>query len=176
MYAGHFAAGLAIKAAQPRMPTAPLMALIFLPDFLWLAFSIVGLETVDPAPWFDGWSHSIVSILFQAGLAAALWVRWDRGLAIAAGSAILSHLLLDLPMHPAPLEWYAHSSGGLGDFLHGWAREISLFSKTRGWWVETAVVALGLSIYLAASRRVGVSKSAAAASAILVGSLQVAFG
>src|SRR5690348_9077520 len=61
MYAGHLAAGLAIKVAQPRAPMAALMSLVFLPDFLWLGFSVSGLELVEPGQWFDGWSHSVAS-------------------------------------------------------------------------------------------------------------------
>lgn len=106
MYAGHFAVGLAIKAAEPRAPMASLMGLVFLPDLLWLGLSIAGVETVEPGMWFDGWSHSIASIILQAVIVAALSSR--RGVAISAAlaGAVLSHLLLDLPMHPAPLQWY----------------------------------------------------------------------
>lgn len=176
MYAGHFAAGLAIKAAQPRVPMTAVMCLVFLPDLFWLSLSVGGLELAEPGMWFDGWSHSIASIIVQAALVAALW--WHRGARVAAAvaAAVLSHLVLDLPMHPAPLEWYPHASTGVGNFLHGWAGNDWLFGKSNGWWVEATVVACGLSIYLAGSRRAGVGKATAVAGAILVASLQVAFG
>jgi hypothetical protein len=89
---------------------------------------------------------------------------------------VLSHLVLDLPIHPAPIQWYPHASTGLGNFLHGWAGNAELFGKTNGWWIEAAVVVCGLSIYLAGSRRAGVDKTTASAAAILVASLHVAFG
>jgi len=176
MYAGHFAVGLAIKAAEPRVPMTAVMCLVFLPDLFWLSLSVGGLELAEPGMWFDGWSHSIASIIVQAALVAALW--WHRGARVAAAvaAAVLSHLVLDLPMHPAPLEWYPHASSGFGNFLHGWAGNLWLFGKSNGWWVEATVVVCGLSIYLAGSRRAGVGKATAVAGAILVASLQVAFG
>ena len=176
MYAGHFAAGLAVKVAEPRAPMAALLGLAFLPDLLWLGFSVGGIELVAPGRWFDGWSHSIASIILQAAMVATLWWRQGIGVSIAVTCAVLSHLILDLPIHPAPLEWYPHATAGIGNFLHGWAGNAALFGKTNGWWVEAAIVACGVSIYLAGSRRAGVDKATASAAAILVAWLHVAFG
>jgi hypothetical protein len=176
MYAGHFAAGLAIKVAEPRAPMAALLGLAFLPDLLWLAFSVGGLELVDPGQWFDGWSHSIASIVLQAAIVAVLLWRQSRGVSAALACAVLSHLILDLPIHPAPLEWYPHATAGFGNFLHGWAGNAAPFGKTNGWWVEAAVVACGLSLYWAGARRVGVDKAPAGAVVILIAWLHVVFG
>lgn len=166
MYAAHFAAGLAIKVAEPRAPMAALLGLVFLPDLLWLGFSVGGLELVAPGQWFDGWSHSIASIILQAAIVAMLWWRQGVGVSVAVTCAVLSHLVLDLPIHPAPLEWYPHATEGIGNFL----------GKANGWWVEAAIVVGGVSIYLAGSRRAGVDKATASAAAILVAWLHVAFG
>lgn len=176
MYAGHFAVALAIKVAEPRAPIAALLGLAFLPDLLWLGFSMGGLELVEPGVWFDGWSHSIASIILQAAIVAILWWRRGVGVSAACACAVLSHLILDLPVHLAPLEWYPHANSGVGNFLGGWARNAALFGKTNGWWVEAAIVICGVSIYLAGSRRAGVDKATAGAAAILVASLHVAFG
>jgi hypothetical protein len=111
MYAAHFAAGLAIKVAEPRAPMAALLGLAFLPDLLWLAFSVSGFELVEPGQWFDGWSHSIASIILQAAIVAMVWWRQGVGVSVALACAVLSHLVLDLPIHPAPLEWYPHGVG-----------------------------------------------------------------
>jgi hypothetical protein len=166
MYAGHFAAGLAIKAAEPRAPMAVLLGLVFLPDLLWLGFSVGGLEVVEPGRWFDGWSHSVASIVLQAAIVAMLWRRQGVGITVALTCAVLSHLVLDLPTHPAPLEWYPHAAAGVGNFL----------TKTNGWWLETVIVFCGLSIYFVGSRRAGIDKATAGAAVILVAWLHVAFG
>lgn len=176
MYAGHFAAGLAIKVAEPRAPMAAVLGFVFLPDLLWLGFSVAGFELVDPSRWFDGWSHSIASIIVQAALVAMLWWRRGIGVSAAVACAVLSHLILDLPIHPAPLEFYPHATAGVGNFLRGWAGNAALFGKTNGWWVEAAIVVCGVSIYLARSRRTGVDKATASAAAILVAWLHVVFG
>ena len=70
MYAAHLADGLAIKAAEP------------LPDLLWLGLSIGGVEVVGRGTWFDGWSHSVASILVQAPLVCALC--WRQGFGVSA--------------------------------------------------------------------------------------------
>ena len=129
MYAAHFAAGLAIKVAEPRAPMAALLGLAFLPDLLWLGFSVGGFELVEPGRWFDGWSHSIASIILQAALVAMLWWHQGIGVSVAVTCAVLSHLLLDLPIHRAPLEWYPRAAAGVGNFLHGWAGNAALFGE-----------------------------------------------
>ena len=108
MYAAHVAAALAIKAIRPKAPVWALVGAAFLPDLLWLALAMGGVENVDAATWFDGWSHSMLSILLQAAACTALAWRRDRGVALAIGAAVASHLLLDLPMHPARLQLYPH--------------------------------------------------------------------
>ncbi|HEX6637705.1 MAG TPA: hypothetical protein VF033_08630 [Steroidobacteraceae bacterium] len=176
MYAAHFAVGMAIKVAEPRAPLGTLLVLAFLPDLFWLAFSVTGIEIVARGQWFDGWSHSIASIVLQGALVAFLWSRQGLAVSAAVACAVLSHLFLDLPMHPAPLEWYPHATTGVGDFLHGWARSPALFGKTNGWWTEAAIVFCGLSIYWVGSRRAGIEKATAGAAAILVASLHAVFG
>ena len=176
MYAGHFAAGLAIKAAVPRAPTGALMGLVFLPDLLWLVLSVGGVESVTRTAWFDGWSHSFASIIVQAVLVAVVWWRRDSRVVLALAGAVLSHLILDLPMHPAALEWYPHAGSGFGNLLHGWSGVALGLGKSRGWWLETATVLCGAGIYAASADRVGIRGAAAAAGAVLVVSLQIAFG
>lgn len=176
MYAGHFAAGMAIKAVVPRAPTAVLAASIFLPDLLWLGLSVTDIEVVTPGAWFDGWSHSFASIVLQSVVVGLVWSWSDARVAMALAGAVLSHLVLDLPMHPALLEWYPYASGGFGNLMHRSAGVAGPFGKSTGWWVEAAVVLCGAGVYVAASRRIGIRRAAAAAGALLILSLQVAFG
>ena len=136
--------------------------------------SVNGLESVEPGAWFDGWSHLFVSIVVQALLVSAPWWRRDASVALALVGAVLSHLVLNLSMHPATLHWYPHSRGGFGNFLHKWASHM-LFGKINRQCVEMVVVICGLSIYVSRSRR-AVGRATEVAGAVLVGSLQLAFG
>lgn len=50
MYAAHFAAALAVKAAEPRAPTIVLVVLASAPDLLWLGLSAAGPFPAAPHP------------------------------------------------------------------------------------------------------------------------------
>ena len=81
MYAAHLAAGLAIKAAEPKAPAWAVLTAAFLPDLFWIGFAAVGAEPANGTMFFDGWSHSVVSILIQAAVFAAVlpqaWLASD---------------------------------------------------------------------------------------------------
>ena len=176
MYAAHLAAGLAIKASVPKAPTWAVLGAAFLPDLLWLGFSLRGIEPVESGTFFDGWSHSVLSIVIQALAVALLSLRLGRGVAVALGGAVLSHLPLDLPIHPRPLELHPHSSEAVGVFLKSWGVQVSWLGKSHYWWVESdfTMLLLGLCAFLAL--RSGFKTNVVIASVILVGWLQVMFG
>src|SRR5207245_2720535 len=50
MYAGHFAAALALKARQPRAPTWGLLVGVAVLDLLFGVFVLLGIERVTPTP------------------------------------------------------------------------------------------------------------------------------
>jgi hypothetical protein len=176
MYAAHVAAALAIKAIRPKAPVWALVGAAFLPDLLWLALAMGGVENVDAATWFDGWSHSMLSLLLQAAACTALAWRRDRGVALAIGAAVASHLLLDLPMHPARLQLYPHASIAFGNVLHGWAGVPGWLGRSNGWWTEALVAAALLAVYALGSRRARIRPNIVAASALFVLSLQCVYG
>lgn len=150
MYAGHFAAALALKAQQPKAPTWGLLVGVGLLDWLFGAFVLLGIERVTPnpghAPGFllddIRWSHSLLMSLVWSLLFALLFVRRGRPVALALGAAVFSHFLLDFPMHPGDLRLYPGATTPLG--LGLWAQ------LPIGWWfVELAfIVGAGL-FYLA---------------------------
>jgi membrane-bound metal-dependent hydrolase YbcI (DUF457 family) len=156
MYAGHFAAGLALKAREPRAPTWAVMVGVGLLDLLFPIFVLTGIERVTPTPGvapgmsldFIDWSHSLLMSLVWAALFAALLLRRGRAVAAVCAIAVFSHFLLDLPMHPGDLALYPHSAAHLGFGL--WR------SLPVGWWfVELAVVVAGSAYYLVRARREG---------------------
>lgn len=154
MYAGHFAAGLAIKARIPKAPTWGLLLGVGLLDLLFGPFVLAGIErvTLTPAvsPGFSldyiDWSHSLAMSLVWSALFAALFWRRGRVVALAMGAAVFSHFVLDLVMHPADLALWPGSSVHLGFGL--WR-----LLPTGWWFVELAVIIAGLGYYWLRARR-----------------------
>jgi len=68
MYAGHFAAGLALKARTPEAPTWGLLTGVALLDILFGPFVLAGIERVSVTPTvspgfsldYIDWSHSLM--------------------------------------------------------------------------------------------------------------------
>jgi hypothetical protein len=175
MFAAHLAAGLAVKAAQPKAPAWVLLTGAFLPDIVWIACSAAGIEYTAHAPLFDGWSHSLFSILAQAILFALLFLRLGPGVAIAAGCAVLSHFLLDLPIHPQPLELYPHSSIHLGWALWKWGSAQAALGESRYWWVQLGVILPLLVAYVLGRRRMAQPVNLAIASCVVVLGMHLLF-
>jgi len=156
MYAGHFAAGLAIKATQPRAPTWALLLGAGLLDVLFPIFVLAGLERARVTPGqspgfaldFIDWSHSLAMALVWSIGFALFFARRGMAIALAVAAAVFSHFVLDLPMHPDDLALWPHSAQHVGMGLwralpHGW------------WFVELAVVAVLLTFYVVRARKLG---------------------
>jgi hypothetical protein len=137
MTMGHFVTAL---VPQGRMKDAPIWLLLFcaqLPDFVWLALALVGLETPTPASFLDvsiiglhaemPYSHTgagiLVMALATAGVVYAVWRQ--RDLALWCGALVIVHELCDL--------------------LSGWQHEIFTRGTPRiglGLYARSPVVAL----------------------------------
>ena len=92
MYAGHVAAGLALRGRAPRLPVTALLFGAFLLDFLWIIF---GIFRLDHSAW-DDWSHSLLMSVIWATTFAALFWRLGWRAAVVMWFAVLSHYVLDL--------------------------------------------------------------------------------
>ncbi len=148
MYAGHFAAGLALKAQTPAAPTWALLVGIGLLDSLFGPFVLLGIEhvTVTPeiSPGFSldhiDWSHSLATSIVWSLAYAVCFAKYGRRVMAAMAVAVFSHFLLDWPMHPADLALWPGSAAHLG--LGLWR------TLPTGWWfVELTVIAAGLVYY-----------------------------
>ena len=154
MYAGHFAAGLAIKARVPKAPTWGLLVGVGVLDLLFGPLVLAGVERVTLTPGvspgfsldYIDWSHSLATSALWSILYAAFFLGQGRVVAAAMGVAVFSHFVLDLVMHPADLALWPGSGTHLG--LGLWR------SLPTGWWfVELAVIAAGVGYYWVRSRR-----------------------
>jgi len=117
MFVGHYAAGLAIKAAYPKFNLGWVLLNVQALDFLNVGLSIAGVETaevVEGAPATDPYilhypiSHSLVgAALFSAVSAGLYWALTNRRVsdakmgALVVGIAVFSHFLLDVFTHHA---------------------------------------------------------------------------
>lgn len=146
MWAAHFAAGVAIKSQVPETPIRPLLAAVFFPDFVWILLAGLGIEPAAPGHYFDGWSHSLVMVLLYAVAFAWVFRRSGRAVALAMFVAVFSHFLLDLPIHPAPLELYPHSAVRF-------AVNLATVDSMRYWWIQLTITLVLLAVYAIGMRR-----------------------
>jgi hypothetical protein len=153
VYAGHFAAGLALKAKEPKAPLWGVLIGVGLLDLLFGPFVLLGIEEVSLTPGqspgfsldYIDWSHSLLMSLVWSSAYAALFIRWGGRVAAVMAVAAFSHFVLDLPMHPSDLALWPGSDVHLG---FGLWRAIP-----QGWWfAELGVVAVAGGYYLKAAR------------------------
>lgn len=153
MYVGHFAAGLALKAAEPKAPTWGILLGVGLLDILFGPFVLLGIEraTLTPgmSPGFSldhiDWSHSFAMSIVWSVLFAIPFLRMGKSVAAVMGLAVFSHFVFDIPMHPPDLALWPNASAHLG--LGLWR------SLPNGWWlVELGVIAAGWIFYVRRSR------------------------
>ncbi len=127
MFVGHYAAALALRAAEPRAPLWSYVAACQLVDIGWGALIAVGVEKYSVDPDLPGsplelyhmpFTHSLPGSLLWA-LTAAVLVRWLLKVpwraAVFVGLAVFSHWLLDFLVHRPDLElWFGGEKVGLG--------------------------------------------------------------
>lgn len=125
MIAGHFGLAAAVKA---RVPAAPLWGLMLASVWLDIVFTPLFLTHVETMEPFGGrvtttyggaiihadWTHSLLGALIIAatfGLVCA--IPWGRRLGLVMGLVVLSHWLLDLPMHHHDMPLLPGNAGAL---------------------------------------------------------------
>lgn len=127
MFAGHYAAALAAKAAEPRAPLWTYVVGCQLVDIGWGALIMTGAERVSFDPSLPGsalvlehmpFTHSLPASLVWS-IAAAAAVRYALKLpwraAVFVGLTVFSHWLADLLVHRPDLElWFGGPKAGLG--------------------------------------------------------------
>ena|SRR5688572_30070721 len=126
MLLGHYAVALAAKRYAPRTSLGTLILAALFLDLVWPLFILVGWERVRIEPGlmaasafdFEHYpiSHSLAMALVWATLLAGGYLvfrRYVRGAAVV-GAAVVSHWLLDVPMHRPDLPLWPGSTTKLG--------------------------------------------------------------
>ena len=134
MFVGHYAAGLAAKAVEPRIPLWACLLAVQLVDVAWAVLVLAGVERFRIEPGLPTnplvlehmpFTHSLVAAVAWGGgaaLAARFGFAWATPRAAAVlGLAVASHWLLDLVVHRPDLTlWGAEPKLGLALWNHTW--------------------------------------------------------
>lgn len=108
MIVGHYAAALVPYSRLEGRPLWLLLVCANVPEFLWLALALAGVEPTKPASILDAtfpnidvhmtYSHNLIPALIQGvivfALVQAIWR--DRPLALWCGALTVVHVLCDL--------------------------------------------------------------------------------
>jgi hypothetical protein len=178
VFIGHHAAAFAARRVAPRVSLGTLFFATMWLDLLWPILLLAGIEHVRVAPGITKFtpldfydypiSHSLLIVLGWSVLFAVVhYARrksWrDAGI---VGAAVLSHWLLDLPMHRPDLPlWPGGPKVGFGLW-----NSIPLTIA-----IEVTFFLLGLALYLRTTRaRDRIGSIALGALVVFVGAIYVA--
>jgi membrane-bound metal-dependent hydrolase YbcI (DUF457 family) len=128
MFIGHYAVALAAKKAAPRTSLGTLIAAAIFLDLLWPVLVLVGIERVNVDPAATAftpldfahypWSHSLLMSVVWGAILGLLYhgIRNYPHGAAAVAALVVSHWLLDLPMHrpDLPLTPWGETRLGFG--------------------------------------------------------------
>jgi hypothetical protein len=126
MFIGHFAVALAAKRVVPKTSVGMLIAAALLPDVVWPALVLLGVEKVVIEPGNTAvtplnfvsypWSHSLLLVVLTGGAvgAAYVWRTKYRAGGVMVSLLALSHWVLDWFTHRPDLPLYPGDSPLLG--------------------------------------------------------------
>jgi hypothetical protein len=177
MLVGHLGAGLAAKAAAPRVGLGTLVAAAFLLDILLWLFVTLHIEgVVVPGDFAQThhlafifpWSHGLIMALVWSAAAAFLWT-WSggEGKYFAFAPAVIalttfSHWILDWLVHPPELPiWAGSQTFGLG------------LPQPTAVAIELVIAAIGLAAFLFRSKLSATRRTAVAGLTLVVALLSV---
>jgi membrane-bound metal-dependent hydrolase YbcI (DUF457 family) len=182
MFLGHYGVAFAARRVAPRTSLGTTVFAAQLLDELWPILLLLGLERVRIVPGLMAASpldfvsypisHSLLTAILWGALAGALYFavrRYGRG-AWVVGASVVSHWLLDLPMHRADLPLWPGSSPRVG--LGLWNSVPATVA------IELVTFAVGVAVYARGTRardrvgRWGLWAMVAVLAAFFLGGLQ----
>jgi hypothetical protein len=125
MFIGHVAAGL-VGARQARMPLGTAILAAQLPDVIWPALLLAGVERAAIAPGdtavtplrfeYYPWSHSLLMVAITGAALGALygWRRGSRRAGVTFALLALSHWILDVVSHRPDMPIFPFGGPKLG--------------------------------------------------------------
>ena len=157
MFLGHYGIAFAAKRVAPRTSLGALAFAAQFLDELWPILLLLGIEQVRIVPGlmaanplnfvYYPFSHSLVMAIVWGVVIGGIYsakTRYNRG-ALIVGLLVVSHWLLDVPMHRPDLPlWPGASSPKLG---WGWRNSIAVSTI-----VELTIFAAGISVYASSTR------------------------
>jgi hypothetical protein len=156
MFLGHYGVAFAARRAAPRTSLGTTVFAAQFLDELWPVLLLLGVERVRIAPGlmaanaldFVSYpiSHSLATAVgwgLLIGLAYFAARRYGRGAGVV-GAAVVSHWVLDLPMHRPDLPLWPGSATKVG--LGLWNSVAATVA------IELGLLALGLAVYLRGTR------------------------
>ena len=156
MVLGHYGIAFAAKRLTPRTSLGTLVLAAQWLDELWPIFLVLGIERVNVSPGsmaanpldfvYYPFSHSLAMAIVWGLVVGGVYFarKKDARSAMIVGLLVLSHWILDFPMHAPDLPLWPGSSVKLG--LGAW-RSIPLTIA-----LELIVFIPGLAIYLRTTR------------------------
>ena len=157
MFIGHFAVAFAAKKVAPKASLGTLILAAAFLDVVWPVLVLLGIERFRIVPGFTAmnpfdfvyypWSHSLLMTAVWALLFALVYLgaSRDRFGAVWVGLVVASHWLLDFLSHRPDMPLYPGGDAKLG--LGLWQSIPATFA------VEGLIFALGIAIYMRATRR-----------------------
>lgn len=156
MLLGHYGVAFAAKRAIPRTSLGTLTLAAQLLDEIWPILLVLGVEQVRIVPGlmaanpldfvYYPFTHSLAAAIVWSIVLGVIyyWIRRNRRSAMIVAALVLSHWILDLPMHRPDLQLWPGSSVRVG--LGAW-RSIPLTIV-----LELTVFLGGLVVYLRTTR------------------------
>ncbi|PJZ31065.1 hypothetical protein [Leptospira kmetyi] len=163
MFIGHYSVAFALKKAVPKTPFWSLLVGVQFVDFLFMIFIMIGIEHMRLVPGFTAsnpfdlyympYTHSLVAGVLWSVFAFVLFYfltnresgapRWKIPLAVAL--SVMSHYILDLPVHTPDLPVFTDAGTKLG------------FGLWNNLWltvgIEVALTVLSFAYYLKGSKQ-----------------------
>ena len=121
MIVGHYAASMAAKVIEPRVPLWHYIVAAQLIDFAWAFFVLTGIEKARIVEqytksfpfdfYYMPFSHSLLAVFLWCVLTFVAYYLWRRvggaRAALVVTLVVMSHWILDLLVHPGDLPLFS---------------------------------------------------------------------